>query len=217
MRSLPMSAILVKMPPAMRRAAAPTVPGDEVGAEDTYDGEGEDEQDAAEGEAGAELTCSGIDVGGGGEDAEVDGRDCADEDEEFGEELALLDHVGLAGGVDEFRDVEHALVDGEAFELEVDDQAEDEAEDGDDKAGQEQVVPADGGVEELDVVEVGDDEVGLAGGALEDGCVGVDRRGGEGGCGEEGQQECAECQQEGLTAVVLRGARLWSRGVARCA
>ena len=50
------------------------------------------------------------------------------------DELALGDQVGLAGLVDQLRDLAHRPVDRQVLELAVDDQAEDQPEDADDEA-----------------------------------------------------------------------------------
>ena len=71
---------------------------------------------------------------------EIDGDDRADEQPEHQEELALLQQVGLAGLVNQLGDLEHRAVDGQALELPVDQQAEQQAERRDQDAGEEQRV-----------------------------------------------------------------------------
>src|SRR5207253_1106900 len=104
MRSDPMSAIFVKMPPAMRSAEAPS-------------------------------DSRAVHVP---EPAEVDDDDRPDEDLEQRDELELRDEVGLAGLVDELRDLLHRLVDGEVLELRVHDEPEHEPEQGDADASHEE-------------------------------------------------------------------------------
>src|SRR5262249_10658787 len=126
-------------------------PGDAVAAGDADEAEDEDDEDLSDLEPDEEV-----------EVEEDDGRDEGPEDHQ---ELALLDHVGLAGGVDELGDVEHALVNGEVLELPVDHETEAEAEGADDQPGEEEGLAVNG-VHELDVADPGEVEVGLAAGLV---------------------------------------------------
>ena len=74
---------------------------------------------------------------------EVRGDDGADEQLEDQQELALLQQVGLAGLVDQLRDLPHRLVHRHVLELRVDHEAEGEPERADDQAGEQQRVTVD--------------------------------------------------------------------------
>ena len=83
-----------------------------------------------------------------------------DERPEDGDELPLGDQVGLAGFVDELRDLEHRPVDRELADLHVLDESEDHPANADDQSKQEQIVT--GHPEEVHRAEVGDLQLRLA-------------------------------------------------------
>ena len=70
--------------------------------------------------------------------AEVENHDDADEDLEQQDEFALRLQIGLAGLVDQLRDLAHRAVHFELLELDVHDEAEEQAEDADDESVEEQ-------------------------------------------------------------------------------
>ena len=72
---------------------------------------------------------------------EVEDDHDADEALEQQQQLALLDQVGLAGLVDEPRDVGHRLVHRQLLDAGVGEEAEQQAQHADDEAGQQDVVP----------------------------------------------------------------------------
>jgi hypothetical protein len=94
------------------------------------------------------------------EHAEVKDHDHADEDLEEQDELALRNQVGLAGLVDQLRDVEHRLVDGQVLQLREDRHAERESQDTHDQAGHQERAAVD--AMEVDRAEIRKNEVGFA-------------------------------------------------------
>ncbi len=127
-------------------------PGDAVAAADADQAE---EQDDGQGDG------DGL-AGHGSQHAEIQHDDDGDEEPEKKKELALGNEVGLAGFVDELGNVAHGAVHGEILEAAVDHQAEDEAEDAEQDAEEQQLVAVD--AEELDLRQVGQLQVGFAGG-----------------------------------------------------
>ncbi len=94
------------------------------------------------------------------EEPEIEHHDEADEHLEDEDELALCNEVGLAGLVDEFRDLPHGSVHGKVLELPVDDQTEEQAK----QAHEESRLQQRPGVDtaEADLAEVRKDETGLS-------------------------------------------------------
>ena len=134
-------------PGVRERVHADAEPRDSVASGDPDEAEQEDDQRAAEGELLQEE--------------EVDEDDGPDEQLEDHQELALLDQVGLAGLVDQLRDLPHRLVDGHVLQLRVDHQPEAKAQRGDHEADHEQRAPV-GAFEEGHGAEIGQLKVGLA-------------------------------------------------------
>ena len=121
--------------------------------------------------------------------AEVDRADDADEHPEDQDEPPLRDQIGLAGLVDQLRDLEHRPVHRQVLQVVVDDQAEHQAEDADAEAAHQQGASVD--PLELDRPEVGQHEVRFAAGMLRRGaaCVcGRRRRGLHGQAGSARHQ-----------------------------
>ena len=94
------------------------------------------------------------------QEAEVQDHDHADERLEEQQELALLDEVGLAGLVDQVRDLRHRPVHREPLDRRHLEEPEGQPRDAHEEADQEQRMAADS--QELGRVEVGEDQVGLA-------------------------------------------------------
>jgi hypothetical protein len=92
--------------------------------------------------------------------AEVHHHDDRDEGPEEGEELALGDEVGLAGLVDELGDLEHRPVHRQLLEMRRDEEAEDQAGEGDRDSDQQEVAALH--AQEGDRSEIGQDQAGLA-------------------------------------------------------
>ena len=92
--------------------------------------------------------------------AEVEDHDDADEDFQQQDELALGLQVGLAGLVDQLRDLAHRAMHGQVLELDVHDEAEEQPEDADDQAAHQQGAAVH--AEERDAAEVRQHEIGLS-------------------------------------------------------
>ena len=118
------------------------------------------------------------------QEPEVERDDDADEQLEDQQELALLHEVGLAGLVDQLRDLPHRLVHHHVLELRVDHQAEGEPERADHQAGEQQRVTVD--AEEAHGAQVGQHQVRFAAGVVS-GRIGLR-------CGQwrHGERHCAE-------------------------
>ena len=95
---------------------------------------------------------------------EVGDHHRADEQLEDQQELALLNQVGLAGLVDQRRDVGHRLVDRQVLHRRVGPHAEQQPEHADDQARQQDLMA--GHAQEVALVEVGQLDVDLAAGAV---------------------------------------------------
>jgi hypothetical protein len=139
-------------------------PGDAVAAGDADQAEDQDRDHLGQVEA-----AQGV---------EVDEDHDADEDLEQEDELALRGEVGLAGLEDQLGDVAHRAVHRHVLELVVHPQPEEHAEDADDQAGLEQGTPVE--AEERDAPQVGQLELGLAGGGGHGGQEGEQRHQPEG-------------------------------------
>ena len=93
------------------------------------------------------------------QDAEVDDDDDPDEQLQDGEELALLEQVGLARLVDQLGDLAHRAVDRQRLQLRVDHQAEHQAEQADPETQHQEGAPVD--AHELGLAEVGQHQARL--------------------------------------------------------
>jgi hypothetical protein len=114
-------------------------PRDAVAAR--HSDEAEEQDDAhLEGREPARDVTRGVDARHR-ERAEVHEHDGPDEDPEEDQELALLEEIGLAGLVDQLRDLGHGLMDRETPDSGVGGDPEHHAQDADDEPEQEKVVP----------------------------------------------------------------------------
>ena len=95
---------------------------------------------------------------------EVGDHHGADEQLEDQQELALLDQVGLAGLVDDRRDVGHRLVDRQVLHRRVGPEAEQQPQHADDQAREQDLVA--GHAQEVALVEIGQLDVDLAAGPV---------------------------------------------------
>ena len=92
--------------------------------------------------------------------AKVDSDNDRDKGPQQHQELALRDEVGLAGFVDQFRDLSHGAVHGQILQAHEDDHAETEAENAEEQANHEETMAVDS--EEGDRGKVGEFEGRLA-------------------------------------------------------
>ena len=124
-------------------------PGDAEGASDADQREGQDQRDFA----GPELLHA----------AEIREDDEGDEEFEKEQELALSEHVGLAGGIDQFAHLGHRAVRRQGFDLAIDHAAEGQAEQADEESGGKQLRAGQraekGG--EGRIAELGENQVGF--------------------------------------------------------
>jgi len=175
MRSAPMSAILVKMPPQMRRAEAPRDSpmakpmkhrAGEFAREKREDADHEEQlagdEQQAHAHAGAQRDAEraqGVSVKGG------ECRAGGDESPESDEKFPLLGEVGFARFPNDLGDGGHRRVHGQAFGLYVLPEAERAAEGAHDESCHQHDRASDIAAEELerDGVEVGDLDIRFAG------------------------------------------------------
>ena len=133
-----------------QRVDADAVPRHAVAAGDADQAEDDDDRDARRLEAGQ---------------PEVGDHHGADEQLEDQQELALLNQVGLAGLVDDRRDVGHRLVDRQVLHRRVGPEAEQQPQHADDQAREQDLVA--GHAEEVALVEIGQLDVDLAARAVD--------------------------------------------------
>ena len=91
---------------------------------------------------------------------EVHDDDGADEAEQDQEQLALLDHVGFAGLVNQLGDLRHRAVHRQVLHVRVAQQTEEQSQDADHQAREQDLMP--GEAEEVALIEVGQPKVHLA-------------------------------------------------------
>ena len=141
------------------------------------------------------------------QDAEVEDDDDRDEHLEDQEELALLQEVGLAGLVDQLRDLGHRLVDRQPPDLVVDEVAEEQAAHRDQQAQHQQRPAVD--AHELRLGQVRQHETGLAAvmdlrlglGGLRLGCLRQGRRRAGHGDHRQHQRHHADPHHQPLPAL----------------
>src|SRR5258707_183843 len=93
------------------------------------------------------------------EPSEVAHHDRADEDLQQEDEFALGDEVGLAGLVDQLRDLAHRAMDRQVLELCIGDETEEQAQDADDQSEEQECFAAH--AEKRDQLQVRQHEVRL--------------------------------------------------------
>ena len=98
--------------------------------------------------------------GDGRQNAKIQADDGGDEDPQQGEEFSLSDEIGLAGLVDQLRNVFHGAMDGKILELQINAQAEEQPESAKDQPDQQQRVSVH--TQEVDRRQVRQLERGLA-------------------------------------------------------
>ncbi len=124
-------------------------PGHAVGAEDSHDRAEKDHQDGAD-----RVALQADEV--------IDDAD-GDQDPEAGEELPLLEQIGLAGLPDRVGDVQHGPVGGQVFRLGVLHPAESHSDQADEETDIQNGESAEGAAHEADLGQIGELDIRLTG------------------------------------------------------